>query len=90
MQYRRPRFDSWVRKIPWRRDRLPIPAFLGFPGGSVGKESPHNVGDLGFIPGLGRSPGGGHDKPPQYSYLENPVDRGAWKAAVHGVAKSQI
>ena len=45
--------------IPWRRDRLPIPVFLGFPGGSVGKESACNVGDLGSVPGLGRSPGGG-------------------------------
>ena len=46
MQCRRPWFDSWVRKIHWRRDRLPIPVFLGFPGGSAGKESACNVGDL--------------------------------------------
>ena len=46
-------FDSWVRKIPWRRDRLSIPVFLGFLGGSVGKESACNVGNLGSIPGLG-------------------------------------
>ena len=50
---RRPLFDSWVRKIPWRRDRLSIPVFLGFPGGSHGKESACNAGDLGLIPGLG-------------------------------------
>ena len=51
-----------------------------------------NAGDareIGLIPGLGRSPGGGHGNPLQYSCLENPMDRGAWQAAVHGVAKSQ-
>ena len=52
----RPRFDSWVGKIPWRRERLPTPLFLGFPGGSDGKEAACNVGDLSSIPGLGRSP----------------------------------
>ena len=46
-------------EIPWRRDRLPTPVFLGFPCGSTGKESTCNAGDLGFIPGLGRSPGEG-------------------------------
>jgi len=61
-----------VRKICWRRHRLPIPVFLGFPGGSDGKESTCNAGDLGLIPGLGRSPRGGHGNPLQYSYLENP------------------
>ena len=65
-------FDPWVRKIPWRRDRLTTPVFLGFPGGSDGEESTCNVGDLGSIPGLGRSPGGEHGNPPQYSCLENP------------------
>ena len=64
--------DSWVRKIPWRRDRLPPPIFLGFSGGSDGKESACNAGDLGLIPGLGRSPGGGHGTLLQYSCLENP------------------
>ena len=57
---------------------------------SSGKE-PANAGDLrdvGLIPGLGRSPGGGHGNPLQYSCLENPMDRGAWWAMVHGVAKS--
>ena len=44
--------------MPWRRDRLPTPVVMGFPGGSDGKESACNVGDLGLIPGLGRSPGG--------------------------------
>ena len=61
---------------------------IDFTGGSDGKESTCNVGDLGLIPGLGRSPGGGHGNPLQYSSLENPHDRGAWWATVHGVAKS--
>ena len=56
-------FDSWVEKFPWRRDRLPTLVFLGFPCGSDGKESACNVGDLGLIPGLARSPGGGHGTP---------------------------
>ena len=60
------------QKIPWRRDRLPTSVFLDFPGGSVGKESTCSAGDLGSIPGLGRSPGGGHGHPLQYSCLENP------------------
>ena len=51
----------------WRRDTLPTPVFLGFPGGSAGKESACNVGDLGLIPGLGRSPGEGTGGPVQYS-----------------------
>jgi len=84
------RFNSWVRKIIWRRDRLPTPVFLLFPGGSDDKESACNVGDLGSIPGLGGSPGGGHGFPLQYSYLENPMDKGAWRATVHEVKKSQI
>ena len=54
---------------------------LGFPGGSDGRESAYNVGDLGSIPGLGRSPNGGHANPLQYSCLENP-HRGAWLTAV--------
>ena len=56
-QGRRPQFDSWVRKIPRRRDRLPTPVFLGFAGGSDGKESAFNARDLGSILGLGRAPG---------------------------------
>ena len=64
--------DSWVQKITWRRDRLPILVFMVFPGSSYGEESAHNVGDLSTNPGLGRSPGGGHGKPLQYSCLENP------------------
>ena len=53
------------------------------------KELTCNVGDLGLIPALGRSPGGRHGNPLQYSCLENPMDRGAWWAAVRGVTKSQ-
>ena len=74
LQCRRPQFDSWVRKICWRRDRLPTPVFLGFPCGSAGKESTCNAGDLGLIPGLGRSPGEGKGYPLQYSGLENSMD----------------
>ena len=62
---------------------------LGFPGGSDGKESAHNAGDLGLISGSGRFPGEGNGNPLQYSCLENSVDRGAWRATVHGVTKSQ-
>ena len=57
-------------------------------GGSDAKESACNVGDLGSIPELGRSPGRGNGHPLQYSCLENPMDRGARQATVHGVAKS--
>ena len=60
-----------------------------FPHGSDGKESTCNVRDLGLIPGLGRSRGEGNGSPLQYSCLENPMDRQAWQATVHGVAKSQ-
>ena len=62
---------------------------MGFSGGSVSKESACNAGDLGSIPGLGRPPGGGHGNPLQYSCLENPMDRGALWATVHGVAKTR-
>ena len=64
---------------------------MGFPGGASGKD----LGDAGYvrgmgsIPGLGRFPGGGHGNPLQHSYLENPMDRGAWWAMVHRIAKSQ-
>ena len=74
-------FDSWVGKFLWRRAWRPTPVFLpgestpvflGFPGGSDSKESAYNAGDLGSIPELGRSPGGGHGNTLQYSWLENP------------------
>ena len=58
--------------------------YMGFPGGSAGKESAHSVGDLGWILGLGRSPGEGKGYPLQYSGLENSMDN-----IVHGVTKSQ-
>ena len=61
-----------------------------FPGGSDGKASAYNAGDLGSIPGSGRSPGEGNGNPLQYSCLENPMDGGAWWATVHGLAKSRI
>ena len=64
---------------------------MGFPGGSMVKNPPANAGDAGdtgSIPGSGRSPGEGNDNPLQYCSLENPMDRGAWKATVHGATKS--
>ena len=64
-------------------DRLPTPVFLGFSGGSAGKESACNVGDLGLIPELGRSPGEGRGYPLQYSGLEKSMG-----CIVHGVAES--
>ena len=73
-----------VRKISWRRGRLPTPIFLGFPCSLAGKESTCNAGDLGSIPGLGRSPGEGKGYPLQYSGLENSMD-----CMVHGVTKSR-
>ena len=60
----------------------------GFPGGSDGKEPTWNAGDLGAVSGLGRFPGEGNGNPLQYSGLDNPRNRGAWRATVHGVAKS--
>ena len=62
---------------------------VDFPRSSVSKASACNAGDLGSIPGLGRSSGEGNDNPLQYSHLENSMDRGAWRAMVHGVAESQ-
>ena len=62
--------------------------YMGFPGGSDGKESACSVGDLGSIPGLGRSPGEENIYPCQYSCLKNSKDRRAWRATVHEVAKS--
>ena len=61
---------------------------MGFPGGSDGKESACIVRDLGSIPGSGASPGEGNGNPLQHSRLENSMDRRAWKATVHGVAKN--
>ena len=131
MQCRRPGFDFWIRKIPWRREWLPASVFLpgefheqrslaGYsPWGcqeldttewlstaqhstaqgitrasqvAQGKESACNAGDTGdagSIPGLGRFPGGNHGNLFQYSCLENPMNRGARWATVHGLTKSQ-
>ena len=63
---------------------------IPFPGSSDGKDSSCNTGDSGWIPGSGRSPGEWNSNPLQYSWLENPLDRGAWRATVYGVAKNQI
>ena len=63
-----------------------MPTHCVSPGGSDGKESSCNVEDLGSIPGSGRSPGEGNGNPLQYSCLENSMDRGAWRAIVHGAA----
>ena len=78
LQFRRAGLIPELGSSPWRRDRLPIPVFLGFPDGSDGKKkkkkkkSTCNAGDLVSIPRLGRSPGGGHSNPLQCSYLEYP------------------
>ena len=76
-------FHDWNCKI------LIILFCIYFPGVSDGKASAYTAGDLGSIPGLGRSPGEENGNPLQCSGLENPMDRGAWQATVHGVAKSQ-
>ena len=60
---------------------------MDFPCGSDSKESACNEGDLGSIPGSRRCPGEGNGNPPQYSYSDNPMDRGAWRGTVHGVTK---
>ena len=73
--------NPWVGKIPWRRDWLLSPVFVGFPHDSAGKESACSAGELGSIPGLGRSLGEGKGYPFQYSGLENSMD--------YKVAKSQ-
>ena len=62
---------------------------MGFPSSIDSKASACNTGDLGSIPGLGRSPGEGTGNPLQYSCLENPIDRGAWWATVHRITKSR-
>ena len=72
------------------QENIPQPSkFKGFLVGSVLKESTDNEGDVGSIPGLERSPGEGNGNLFQYSCLENPTDRGAWWAAIHGIAKSR-
>ena len=66
---------------------IPASEIEDFPSGSVVKNPPASAGDEGSIPGLGRSPEEGNGNPLQYSCLGNPMDRGAWRATVHGVAK---
>ena len=73
--------ETVIKTIPMKK--------RGFPGGSEVKASTCNVGDLGSIPGSGRSPAEGNGNPLQYSSLENPKDGGAWWALVHGVAMSR-
>ena len=73
--------EDAYKRIYWKH--------LGFPGGSDGKESACNVGDWSLIPGLEKSPGEENGNPFQCSCLENSMDRGAWRATVHGVAKSR-
>ena len=72
----------FLGRVPWRKDRLPTPVFLGFPDSSDGKESACNVGDLGLISGLGRFPGEENGYPLQHSGLENSMD-----CIAHGVAR---
>ena len=81
-------FQFLGQEDPLEKDRLPTPVFLGFPDGSVSKESACNVGGLSLIPGSGRSLGEGNSYSLQYSGLENSTDRGAWWATVHRIAKS--
>ena len=99
---RRHRFDTWFRKILWRRKWQPIPVFLsgkshgqrslmGYsPWSLKGKRSVCNAGDPGSIPGSGRSTGEGNGNPFQYSSLVNPLDSRAWRATVHGVSKGWV
>ena len=76
----------------WKEVQCFYVAFIlwGFPGGSDTKESACSAGDLGSIPGSGRSLGEGNGNRLQYSCLENPMDRGAWQATVHGVTESDM
>ena len=81
---------QWTENIvssPLYRYLHRITGPLGFLGGSVVKNLPANAGEAGLIPGQGRSPGEGNGNPLQYSCLGNPMDRGAWWAAVHGVTE---
>ena len=79
---------SWTRLSDFTFTKLETENYQGFPGGSEGKASACNAGDLGSIPGSGRSPGEGNGNPLQCSCLENPMDGGAWWATVHRVSKS--
>ena len=91
----KPQSLTAATSLHWQNAGAKTPSFyrraltnLGFSGGSDRKESACNAGDLALIPGLGRSPGEGNGNPLQYSCLENPMDRGAWQAAVQGLKES--
>ena len=75
-------------KIYTKSYKIPLPGLWKIPGGSDGKESDHNAGELGSISGLGRSPEEGNGNSLQYPCLENFMDRGEWQATVHEVTKS--
>ena len=83
LQCRIQQFDCWVMKFPWRQDGLPTPVFSGFPGGSDGKQSAYNVGDLGSWVGKIMA---AHSSILAWKI---PMDRGAWQAIVHAVSKNQ-
>ena len=72
--------DDWITTTLKRTSQVVL----------VVKNLPANAGDAGYIPGLAKSPGGGHNNPLQYSYPENSMDRGVWQVTVHGITKSQI
>ena len=81
MVYQLPKFaHPYYLHVPWE-------VLVSLPGGSVIKNLPANAGDVGSVPGSGRSPGGGHGNPLPCSCLENPMGRGTWQAMVHGVGK---
>ena len=90
VQCNRSCFDTWLGKIPQRRDRLTIPVFLGFTGGSAGKESTYKAGDLDSIPGLGRSPGGRHATHSSIFGWRTLLDRRTWWATAHGITESDM
>ena len=83
-------YQHWAKVLRYKDHKCGHGLCPHAPGGSDGKESACNVGDLGSIPGSGRSPGEGNGNLLQYSCLENPLDRGAWRAIVHRVTKSRI
>ena len=83
-----PLYTGWITQSLGNHSQYPaINQKKGFPAGSVGKNPPAKAGDAGLIAGQGRSPGGGNGHPLQYSCLEDPMGRGAWRATVHGVLK---
>ena len=86
-------WGTWVGRSLGERNSYPLQYSWASCVAQLVKNLPANAGDvrdMGLIPGLGRFPGGEHGNPLQYFCLENPMDRGAWKATVHGVAQSQI